>query len=133
DIKTVFTMLMGSWLGDWDSEDNIMRGVLATHSMGLACSWSGRPHWFYHHLGIGETLGYSARVTQNNGPDGLYKNQINSAAAGVHVALMGDPTLRLHQVAPVSALQATSGNGAVNLSWSGSADNVVGYHIYRGA
>ena len=28
DTKAVFTMFLGSWLGDWDSEDNIMRGVL---------------------------------------------------------------------------------------------------------
>ncbi len=131
DIKSVFTMLMGSWLGDWDSEDNIMRAVLATRSMGLSCSWSGRPHWFYHHLGLGETLGYSARLTQNNGSGGLYRNQINSAAGGIHVALMGDPTLRLHAVAPVSNLQATSGGANVNLTWTGSSDSVAGYHVYR--
>jgi hypothetical protein len=34
DIKAVFTLLFGSWFGDWDSEDNIMRGVLAAPSYG---------------------------------------------------------------------------------------------------
>src|SRR5947207_1300089 len=106
DIKTVFTMLFGSWLGDWDSEDNIMRGVLATQTEGLTSCWSGRPHWFFHHMGIGENIGFCARLTQNNGPSGLYRNQINSAAGQIHVALMGDPTLRMHSVAPPSALIA---------------------------
>ncbi len=127
DIKAAFAMLFGSWLGDWDSEDNIMRAVLATPSMGLSCSWSGRPHWFYHHLGLGETLGYSTRLTQNNGSGGQYRTQINSAAGMIHVALMGDPTLRIHPVAPPSNLSSS----ASTLTWSPSSDSVIGYHVYR--
>jgi hypothetical protein len=127
DIKAVFTMLFGSWLGDWDTEDNIMRSVLATRSMGLACSWSGRPHWYYHHLGLGETLGYATRLSQNNGNGGLYRNQINSAAGSIHLGLMGDPTLRLHPVAPPSSVSANSGT----LTWNASPDSVLGYHVYR--
>ena len=133
DIKAVFVMLMGSWLGDWDSEDNIMRGVLATASQGLACGWSGRPHWFCHHMGVGYPIGYSARLTQNNAANGIYKNQINSYAGGVHIALMGDPTLRLHTVAPPSGLTASAGNGGVALSWKASAEAVQGYHVFRAA
>ncbi|MDB6032281.1 MAG: hypothetical protein JWM16_2619, partial [Verrucomicrobiales bacterium] len=129
DTKAFFTMLMGSWLGDWDSEDNIMRGVLATASEGLTCSWSGRPHWFYHHMGLGMNIGYAAKLTQNNGGNGLYRNQINSAAGSIHVALMGDPTLRMHTVAPVTNLRITAANG-ITLAWGASPDNVVGYHVY---
>lgn len=128
DLKAVFTMLFGSWNGDWDAEDNIMRSVLATRTMGLACAWSGRPHWFFHHIGLGETLGYSARITQNNRNGGLYRTQINSAAGNIHVGLMGDPTLRLHAVAPPSNVSFSS--GAVR--WTASPDSVLGYHIYRG-
>src|SRR3954468_11722191 len=133
DIKAVFTMLFGSWLGDWDTEDNIMRGVLATQTEGLTSCWSGRPHWYFHHMGIGENIGYSARLTQNNGPSGLYKNQINSAAGQVHVALMGDPTLRMHSVAPPTGFIASASAGGASLRWNGSSDSVVGYHVYRGA
>jgi hypothetical protein len=129
DTKAFFTMFMGSWLGDWDSEDNIMRGVLATASEGLTCSWSGRPHWFYHHMGLGMNIGYSAKLTQNNGGNGLYRNQINSAAGNIHVALMGDPTLRMHTVAPVPSLNAVAANG-ITLNWGASPDNVIGYHVY---
>src|SRR2546430_4734432 len=30
DAKAVFFMMFGSWLGEWDSSDNLMRAVLAT-------------------------------------------------------------------------------------------------------
>jgi hypothetical protein len=56
DIRAPFVFLFGSWLGDWDSEDNVLRSVLATKTMGLASAWSGRPHWFVHTMALGETI-----------------------------------------------------------------------------
>ncbi|MDB5037440.1 MAG: hypothetical protein JWQ35_968 [Bacteriovoracaceae bacterium] len=129
DIKAIFTTLFGSWLGDWDSEDNIMRAVLTT-SMGLTSSWSGRPHWFYHTMGLGEPIGESARLTQNNS-NGLYQTQINQAAGEVHIALMGDPALRMHIVAPVTNLTGSMSGSGVSLNWNPSSDSVLGYYVYR--
>jgi hypothetical protein len=131
DVKAAFTLLFGSWLGDFDAKDNIMRCILALPSYGLTCAWSGRPHWFLHHMGLGETIGYGARLTQNNGPSGLYQNQINSAAGQIHVALMGDPSLRMHVVAPPTNVRGTTNGSSVTVNWSASSDNVVGYHVYR--
>ena len=62
DIKAVFVQLFGSWLGDWDADDNIMRSVLAAPSYGLTCAWAGRPHWFMQHMAMGEPIGFSARL-----------------------------------------------------------------------
>lgn len=129
DAKAVFFMMFGSWFGEWDSTDNLMRAALATPTLGLTCSWAGRPHWFYHHLGVGMPIGYSARLTMNN--SGLYQNQVNAQARGVHIALMGDPTLRMHQVAPPTNLKATPNGSAVSLSWTASSDAAAGYHVYR--
>ncbi len=109
DIKAVFTLVMGSWLGDWDTEDNIMRSILATRTEGLVSAWSGRPHWFCQHMGLGMNIGYAARLTQNNPKDGTYNTAVNSAARQIHIALMGDPTLRMHVVAPPSNLNVTPG------------------------
>ncbi len=125
DAKAVFFMMFGSWLGEWDTTDNIMRAALATPSMGLTCSWSGRPHWYYHHMAMGEPIGYSTRLSMNN--NGLYRNQVNGEARGVHMALMGDPTLRMHQVAPPSNVGVSNGR----VTWSPSPDQVAGYHVYR--
>jgi Big-like domain-containing protein len=129
DAKAVFFMMMGSWLGEWDATDNIMRAALATPSLGLTCSWAGRPHWFYHHMALGEPIGFSARLSMNN--NGLYRNQVNQFARGVHIALMGDPTLRAHQIAPVSNLTGGGDAGNVRLTWSASPDGLGGYHVYR--
>jgi hypothetical protein len=63
DAKAVFYMLEGSHFGNWDVADNIERAALATPSMGLAvCSIAGHPHWFVHHMGLGETIGYGTRL-----------------------------------------------------------------------
>jgi len=133
DIKAVFTMLYGSWLGDWDSEDNILRSVLATPTEGLAAVWSGRPHWFLHHMALGENIGYAVRLAMNNKGSGPYRNQINSMPAHIQIALMGDPTLRMHPVAPPLGLSATASGSGLNLTWTASPDTVVGYHVYRAA
>ena len=131
DAGAVFTMLYGSHFGEWDAADDFMRTFLATPSVGLAACLSGRPHWFAHHMGLGEPIGFTARVTMNNNT--LYQTQSNAFTRGVHVALMGDPTLRLNPVSPPSSLQATRVSGNVNLTWSASADPVAGYHVYRSA
>lgn len=131
NVRGVFNLLFGSWLGDWDHEDNILRAPLAT-DYGLVSAWSGRPHWFMHPMGAGETIGYVARIAMNN--TGLYQTQINSAQNRIHIALMGDPTLRLHPVAPVSNVNGSASGNTVALTWSASSDSaIVGYYVYRGS
>ena len=46
DAKAVFVMMFGSWFGEWDSTDNLMRTVLATPGLGLTCSWAAVPIGF---------------------------------------------------------------------------------------
>jgi hypothetical protein len=129
DPRCVFYMLHGSFFGDWDTRDNFLRAPLGSRSFGLASAWVGLPHWFFHHMALGETIGYSTRLTQNN-TGTLYRSQVNDSRGGVHIALMGDPTLRLHPVGPPSNLRAVSGHG-VRLDWNHSSDDVIGYSVYR--
>src|SRR6185295_4133250 len=124
--KAVFTLLFGSYFGDWDSRDNLLRAPLASESHGLVAIWAGRPHWYLHPMGLGETIGYCARLTQNN--RGLYA-PTGSHPGGVHIALMGDPTLRLHRVLPPSALTR---KGSM-LTWTASPDAGVSYLVYGAA
>lgn len=131
DIQSPFVMLFGSWFGDWDSQDDLMRAVLATPHYGLACLWSGSPHWFCHHMALGQTLGYSTRLTQNNRTNGLYQTQLPTFAGLVHVALMGDPTLRMHTVSPPTQVAATDSVSGVQVTWNSSGDSVLGYYVYR--
>ena len=79
-------------------------------------------------MAMGETIGYAARVSQNNSGTYFY-----GYGPEIHVALMGDPTLRMHVVAPPGSITATGGAGTAAIAWTASADAVAGYHVYRGA
>ena len=46
---------------------------------------------------------------------------------------MGDPTLRMHVVAPPSNLLGVPVSGRLGLTWSPSPDAVAGYQVYRSA
>jgi hypothetical protein len=128
DPRVVFTMLFGSYFGDWDSPNNLLRASMATSNYTLTSAWVCRPYWHFHHMGLGETVGFSTRVSQNNDGD-LYS--ANGFQSSVHVALMGDPTLRMHVVGPPSELVVASDAGGVKLTWNPSSDTVLGYHVYR--
>jgi hypothetical protein len=131
DIRTVFTMFLGSYFGDWDNESNFLRAPLGSGYC-LTTSWAGRPHWFYHHMGLGETIGRSTIASQNNEYGGVYP-AANRYTGLVHVALLGDPTLRMHPVIPVSDLKGNASSSSMTLSWSPSGDSdIQGYHVYRG-
>lgn len=125
NLKGVFSMLFGSYFGDWDSQDNFLRAPLA-QGLTLTNAWSGRPHWIFHHMGLGENIGYSTRISQNN--SNLYF--ASYGARFVHIALMGDPTLRNDVVAPVSDVSVIKEGFNHLVTWSPSADSVMGYNVY---
>lgn len=126
--RAVFTVLFGSYFGDWDVPDSLLRAPLAADGAGLASLWSGRPHWYLQSMALGETLGAATRLTQNN--RGLYA-PTGAFAGGVHIALMGDPTLRLHPMAPPAGLARKAEGPGVRLSWQPSPEAGAGYHVYR--
>ena len=127
----IFLLLFGSLLGDWDSKDNIMRSGLASNPSVLASAWAGRPYWHFHQMALGATIGYSALITQNNFDTyparGYHGNHLT------HIALLGDPTLRMSYIEPPSDLRIgtdDSDKGKI-LRWQPSAGEVVGYNVYR--
>lgn len=130
NLQGVFTMLFGSYFGDWDSQDNFLRAPLAQGKF-LTNVWSGRPHYQFHHMGLGENIGYSLLVTQNN-PGGVYfASPTGITGKWIHNALMGDPTLRNDVVAPNSSIVATKVGNDCHISWTASTEpNILGYHLY---
>ncbi len=126
----IFNMLFGSYFGDWDNANNILRAPLASTENGLTNAWSGRPWWQNHQMALGEPIGYCALTTQNNTTtyiDNIYANS-------VPIGLMGDPTLRLHIIAPPTnvILNAQSNYTKVSLTWTASTEaSNLGYYIYR--
>ncbi len=134
-VLTVFTMLAGSFFGDWDNPNNFLRAPLASEPMALASFWGGIPKWHVFHMALGFHLGFGVRLTQNNTD---YDNQyfhgfFNYSQGEVHIALMGDPTLRMHMFEPPAELVVDSiGKTTVKLQWQASSDpDVIGYRVFR--
>ena len=127
DLKAVFVLLFGSYFGDWNTTDNLLRAPLAGKGPSLASAWAGRPHWHLYPMGLGQTIGYSTRLTQNENLLGPYNIGVNE----MHVALMGDPTLRLHPVSLPRNLRTLKNNPHTTLlRWDAALEPVAGYHVY---
>ncbi len=125
-LQTVFTMLFGSYFGDWDRSNNLLRAALASGST-LTNAWAARPNWMFHHMALGEPIGYSARLSMtNNGA--LY--QAGFSAMSIHTGLMGDPSIGMHVNRQPQDLTAVTDKFNVNLSWD-AVDDVVGYYVYK--
>jgi hypothetical protein len=132
NINGIFTMLFGSYFGDWDAQNNFLRAPLCANIPALTNCWAGRPHWFFHHMALGENIGYSTMISQNN--DGIIYQAVNNYGTRmVHIALMGDLTLRQDYIKIASAISVTDNTPAgAKISWTASPDPAVtGYYVYR--
>jgi hypothetical protein len=132
DYQVIFTMLLGSYFGEWTAPNNFLRAPLAMSGYGLTAVWAGIPDFYFHHMALGETIGFSTWLSQNLG--GVVYDSPTYEAQGIHMALMGDPTLRLHAVVPpANPAVAPNPNQGIDISWQPSADSVLGYHVYSAA
>lgn len=129
----VFNLSLGSYYGDWDNTDNFLRALIARGNA-LAHMWSGMPNWYLHPMAMGEPIGYCALRTMNNSntdyslQNGGWQGQSMGQA---HMALMGDPSLRMRYIAPPTDLVATNMQWYAHFTWQPSPAAVDGYHIYR--
>lgn len=131
-VLSVFNMLFGSYFGDWDVTNSFLRSALASGNV-LTNVWSGRPHWQFHQMGMGYPIGYSAKNTMSLSTT-YYTSSLASGYFGrwVHIALLGDPALRMHYIAPASNLTGSEdGNNVIHLNWTASSEVIDGYYVYR--
>ncbi|MFM6955071.1 MAG: hypothetical protein ACKOX1_00790 [Ignavibacteria bacterium] len=141
-ITSVFTMIFGSYFGDWDSKDNVMRSVVASRGTVLTTGWAARPHWFFHPMGLGKPIGEVLLGAQNNTqqylpaiyntkryPGGVY---YQVAPRGTHIALIGDPTLRMTSNMPIETPKNIGVTSTVSaqIDWE-SVPNASGYLLYK--
>lgn len=126
-FHNIFTILAGSFFGDWDVQNSFLRSPLAAGS--LECFWGGIPKWYVHHMALGLNIGYGAQISQNN--NGYYfTGSFNYSENSVHIALMGDPTLKMKYPTQPSNLAAVSVTDSVKLTWDPSPELVDGYNVY---
>jgi len=126
-LQTVFTLLFGSQFGNWFFSNSILRAPLASGQT-LVNAWAGNPPWTLHHMAMGYPIGYSLLKTQNESEE-LY---LQNGPQLVHVALMGDPTLRMYYVAPPTDLVLTQVNDSIQITWQiPTNESVDSFYIYR--
>ncbi|MFZ1333652.1 MAG: hypothetical protein WAR83_15775, partial [Flavobacteriales bacterium] len=131
NLGGVFNMSFGSYFGDWDNKNNFLRAPLAKGE-GLTNAYSSIPGWYFHHMGLGENIGYSTLETMNN--TGLYVPLTDGWQGSIgrtHLGLMGDPSLRQKMVAPPTSLSISNASGTAAFAWTASSEQVAGYYIYQ--
>jgi hypothetical protein len=123
----VFTMLFGSLFGDWNLSNNLLVGAISSKGSILTSCWAGRPHWFFHPMGMGHTIGHCTKLTMNDSLD--YTESYGKRM--VHIGLMGDPSLRQHVLEPVGSVTVQPYPGFVSIAWQAPLDSVDGYCVYK--
>jgi Secretion system C-terminal sorting domain len=124
-----FNFLFGSFFGDWDNRNSFLRAPLAVKNGGLTSAWTGRPWWHTHPMALNQTIGYCTRLVQNNN----YEYNPGGNRRNIHIALMGDPTLRMHMFAPPTNViaEVREDRKQIDLSWTPTvAEDIDGYNIY---
>ena len=135
DPQIMFSMLFGSYFGDWYLDRCFLRAPLAADTYGLSCIWAANGSltdgFYCHRLALGDTLGESLLLSQNDRT--VYGSGAKNTGA-VIFNLMGDPTLRVFVCPPPQNPATTTTVDAVTLTWQAPAQpaaNFIGYHIYR--
>lgn len=143
--NVIFNMCMGSYFGNWDcssgvpnwnnNTDNLMRATIA-NGQALTNVYAGQPSWFFHHMGLGDPIGFSTRTSMNNRTSSSTYLPQNGGWAGqgyttIHLGLMGDPSLRMSYVAPPTNLVISQSGSNLTFTWDPSSQAVDGYYLYQ--
>lgn len=126
--RAAFLGLFGSYFGDWSYKDNFLRAALGSEGGVLATAWFARPWHHLHHLGAMRTFGEAFVATANNSGTSY---DTGSAARSIHLALLGDPTLRLFVARAPGPAEPSNTREALTLTWTSSPDADAGYVVYR--
>jgi flagellar hook capping protein FlgD len=145
-VNSVFTLTFGSYFGDWDVANNFLRAPLASAPSSLISAWVARPPWYFHHMGMGYPVGYSAQLSMNNQTDylsvliNLQGTQYTIYAAGLngaHTELLGDPAIRMYMNAvamPSNLSLVHTKEVRVTVAWEApEIDEEVWFNVYRSA
>jgi hypothetical protein len=138
DYQGIFSMVFGSYFGDWNTENNFMRSLLADGKMLTTC-WAGRPNWFFHQMGLNNPIGTSAKMSVENSSNSSYLSTSSYDiygyySNGVHMQLLGDMTLRQNYKKSITTLNTTynASTASVDLAWTAPIGELVTeYKIYK--
>ena len=128
-LSSVFTMLFGSYFGDWNYQNAFLRMPL-TQGNTLTNAWAARPNWHFYHMAMGENIGYSTKLTQNTSSLYVTNSVYNFFHNRINVNLMGEPSLRNSYIVPPTSVTISSTGISNTLNWNAGGSE-IGYNIYR--
>lgn len=128
----VFNFLFGSYFGEWNDENAYIKSLLAS-GKAMANIYAGDRYWYLHSMGMGQNIGYGAKLSVNNSTS-IYPPvggiDANSYSSNGYMTLFGDLSLRLRYEAMPSNLTLSNNGGKFSFSWS-SASGADGYNVYE--
>jgi hypothetical protein len=145
-LYAVFTSMLGSYYGDWDSaihSNVVLKAPLSAE--GYVLSTFYRDNIISTDVStMNETIGQELFLTMANPLINAYTRYIQGAqvtAGGTflvfeqtknYVSLLGDPTLRRRVVAPPTNIAVVVSGSDNIISWTDAVDSdIQGYHVYR--
>ncbi len=146
DVNTggVFNLAFGSYFGNLfrggNGNNNFTRAFISgANSAGLTNAWMGTTAGYFHHMGMGDPIGYSMVQSIGNKLSGTYFPEMGgngtntswSSGENVAISLQGDPTLRMNLIKPPTNL-AVNTSGNLLFSWTAPAGETgVSYIVYK--
>jgi hypothetical protein len=129
-VNGVISEFMGSYLGDWDSKNNLLRSAIATDAGILNSFFGGRPFWYLHKMSLGESIGDAYKLSINN--SNFYNSTCLYGFNMLHIALMGDPTTRINIAPPPENLKILKQEDKIEFTWTKPQGAIsCNYNIYQ--
>jgi hypothetical protein len=119
---------------------SLIRELLGADTKCVGLLWTTMAINVFHQIGAGVTVGQAFQQIMEHDtldeklekPTQLYDTP--DFWSRTQFAYFGDPTVRLHQVMPPSAMVVSGTSGNISLSWAASPDpRSPRYHVYRSA
>jgi len=133
-IKIGIVGTFASFYGEWDVENAFLRAILGAEGYTVLTFYNCSPK-LLHHLSIGKSFAYVNLLDNNDNGYYNYYPQYEEwgtvSGRYVHLNLLGDPTIRLHQVEPIADLEITQESGENLLTWTYSDEDIAGFNVYR--
>jgi hypothetical protein len=141
----IFSMSVGSYFGNWDcnsssvpnwnnNTNNLLKAQIASGNC-LVSVYAGLPNWFFHNMGLGDEIGYSTKLSQNNRTSTPVYTPQNGGWQGqgyttIHLTLLGDPSLRMTYLEQPTNFSINRSGSTTTFNWT-SVPQANGYHIYE--
>jgi len=126
-LNVTFLSIFGSYNIDFDFQNNLLRAALASKPANIVCYSGTFPQWHLYRMGFGYSIGDALLQVQNN--SGQYPSNYDIETRGVHIALLGDPTLDLYPSNDLGIISSSQDNNLlkIKINFKESEAKLIGF------